>query len=287
MRRTPATYYVLALPAVILFFIFHTFPALQGVMYSFTDSKGFGAWEFIGFENYKGLFKDPLVLHSYKFTIGVALVATVLTNIISLAVAVGLNATNKLKNFLRGIYFLPAVMAMLVIGYIFNFIFANAVPEFGKVMGIDVLSRNILGNPSLAWIGVVVVTVWQGMATTIVIYLAGLQTVPEEVSEAAELDGATGWQQFWRITFPLLAPFFTVNMVLSLKNYLMIFDQVVALTMGGPGTSTMSISYLIYRNGFQGGQFAYQSANAVIYFLVIAFISILQLRLLRSREVDA
>jgi raffinose/stachyose/melibiose transport system permease protein len=154
-------------------------------------------------------------------------------------------------------------------------------------MGNETLSKNILGNPSLAWIGIVVVTVWHACATTIVIYMAGLQTVPEDVVEAANIDGANAWQRFWKITFPLLAPFFTINMVLSLKNFLMIFDQVVALTGGGPGTSTMSISFLIYRNGFTGGQFAYQSANAVIYFIIIALLSVTQLRALRNREVSA
>ena len=100
------------------------------------------------------------------------------------------------------------------------------------------------------------------------------------------LDGANRWQQFWKITFPVIAPFFTINMVLAMKNSLMVFDQIVAMTGGGPGTSTMSISYLIYTGGFTGGEFAFQSANAVIYFIVIMFISIFQLKVLQKREMD-
>lgn len=287
MRHNARVYYWFALPAVAVFFVFHTFPALQGVFYSFTDSRGFGNWNFVGFENYARLFTDPLIRQTYGFTFGVAIVATILTNVIALAIAVGLTAVSGVRNFLRGIYFIPAVIATLVISYVFNFLFAFAIPDLGKAMGSDALSKNILGNPSLAWIGVVVVVVWQGCAQTIVIYMAGIQTVPVDVQEAAVIDGAGSWTRFWRVTFPLLAPFFTINMVLSLKNYLMIFDQIVGLTGGGPGTSTTSISFLIYKNGFAGGQFAYQSANAVIYFLVISLVSVLQIGLLRKREVSA
>uniref|UniRef100_UPI002FC7F46D carbohydrate ABC transporter permease n=1 Tax=Halalkalibacter lacteus TaxID=3090663 RepID=UPI002FC7F46D len=104
--------------------------------------------------------------------------------------------------------------------------------------------------------------------------------------EASNLDGANKWQEFWKITFPLIAPFFTINMVLAMKNFLMVFDHIMALTGGGPGRSTESISLLIYRGGFQGGEFAYQSANAVIYFIIIVTISIIQIRFLQKREVQ-
>ena len=117
-------------------------------------------------------------------------------------------------------------------------------------------------------------------------YLAGLVTISEDLYEAASIDGAGVWTKFWRITFPLIAPFFTINMVLSLKNFLMVFDQIVALTGGGPGKSTESISLLIYRGGFEGGEFAYQSANAVIYFIVIIIFSVIQLKFLNKREVE-
>lgn len=287
MSRRLDPYWLMAIPAVVLFFAFHTLPALQGVFYSFTDSSGFGSWEFVGLDNYVRLLGDQKVRASYVFTLGFAVLTTILVNLVSLAVAVGLTANIRFRGFLRGVFFLPAVLATIVIGYVFNFLISSGVTEVGNALGIDALSRSILGNPSLAWVGVVLVAVWQSCATTIVIYMAGLQSVPEDMLEASRLDGAGSWKQFWHITFPLLAPFFTINMVLSLKNQLMVFDLIVALTGGGPGTSTQSISYLIYRDGFTGGQFAYQSANAVIYFLVIALLSLVQLRALRSREVSA
>ena len=112
------------------------------------------------------------------------------------------------------------------------------------------------------------------------------QTIPTQLYEASGLDGANKWQEFWKITFPLIAPFFTINMVLAMKNALMVFDLIVALTNGGPGRATQSTSHLIYTGGFEGGEFAYQSANSVIYFIVIAVISIVQIRYLQRRETD-
>ena len=208
-----------------------------------------------------------------------------LVNIFSLLVAMGLNAKIKFQKTLRALYFLPFILSILIVGFIFNFIFTHFLPTIGSSLGIEFLSRNILGDPNLAWVGIVIVAVWQAIAFNTILYLAGLVTITEDLYEAASIDGAGVWTKFWKITFPLIAPFFTINMVLAMKNFLMVFDQIIALTGGGPGTSTESISLLIYRGGFEGGQFAYQSANAVIYFVVIVVISIFQLRVLEKREV--
>lgn len=280
-------YWIMAGPAIVLFFVFSTLPALTGVFYSFTDYTGFGDWDFVGPDNYLALLSDDGVVESYRFTIGFAVLATLLINVLSLALGVGLSRSIRFRGFLRSVFFLPAVLSTIVIGYVFNFLFSQGLTEVGQELGIEALSKSILGDSRLAWIGLVIVAVWQGCATTTLIYLAGIQSVPGELMEASRLDGANGWQQFWHVTFPLLAPFLTVNLVLSLKNQLMIFDLVVALTGGGPGTSTRSISYLIYRNGFGGGEFGYQSANAVVYFIVLAVLSFAQLRLLKRREVSA
>ena len=117
-----------------------------------------------------------------------------------------------------------------------------------------------------------------------IIYISGLQTVPEDVYEAGSIDGATGWKKFKNLTFPLIIPFFSINMVLCMKNFLMVFDQIMALTKGGPSQSTESISYLIYQNGINGGQFGFQIANAVVFFVVIVTISVLQLRFTGKKE---
>lgn len=276
-------FYAMVIPLAICFFIFHTVPFLQGIFYSFTNWRGYGDWNFVGLNNYLHMFKDLDIANSYLFTFKFAIVTTILVNVIGLAIALGLNAKIKFRNFLKAVYFMPYILGTLIVGYVFNFIFAHLVPEFGIAAGIEALSVNILGTEH-AWIGIVVVTVWQSLAFNTLIYLSGLQTIDRDIYEAAELDGARGLTLFRKVTFPLLAPFFTINMVLSAKGFLMAFDQIVAMTNGGPGTTTTSISLLIYKKGFTGGQFAYQSANSVILFLVVIAISIFQLRVLEKRE---
>lgn len=287
MKSKDIAFYVMALPAVFLFAVFHTFPALQGVYYSFTNWDGLGfTYDFVGLKNYINLFKDENILNSYLFTFKFAIISTILVNILSLLIAMGLNARIKFKNFFRAVYFLPNVLGVLIVGFIFNYIFANVVPQLGDKLNIGFMSTNILGSENLAWIGIVIVGVWQACALNVILYLSGLQTVPTELYEASSLDGANKWQEFWKITFPMIAPFFTINMVLAMKNFLMVFDQVIALTGGGPGRSTEAISLLIYKGGFQGGEFAYQAANSVVYFIVIMLISIFQIKVLQRREMD-
>lgn len=281
-RISPA-FYFMVIPLTVLFFLFHTIPFLQGIFYSFTNWKGYGDWDFIGAGNYMQLLKDPLIRETYWFTMKFALFATAFVNLLSLLLACGLNSKIKGRNLLKAVYFLPYMLGTLIIGFVFNFIFGNVIPDFGTLIGSELLSKNILGTNN-AWIGVLFVTVWQSMAFNTMIYLSGLQTVDQDVYEAAAIDGAVGMRRFFSITFPLIAPFFTINMVLSAKNFLMVFDQIMAMTGGGPGTSTTSISILIYKRGFDGGQFAYQSANAVVLFLIIASISVFQLKVLEKRE---
>jgi raffinose/stachyose/melibiose transport system permease protein len=285
-RRLPVAFYLMVLPALALFIIFHTIPVLQGVYYSFTDSPGYGPSTFVGLRNYVALFTDPRVLHAYWFTFLIAGVATVLVNIVSLAIAMGLNSRIKFKNTLRGVYFIPNVLAILVVGYIFNYLFSNSLPALGAKLGVDWLATSLLTSTSTAWIGIVTLAVWQAAAFNIIIYIAGLQTVPAELYEACALDGASAWRRFRSITFPMIAGFFTINMVLSLKSFLQVFDHIVALTGGGPGTDTESVALLIYKGGFQGGEYGYQSANSVIFFIVIVAFSIVQLNVLRRREVS-
>ena len=272
------------IPMLLLFFTFHTFSFLKGIFYSFTDWKGYGTWDFVGIANYLKLWGDEAIGDAYKFTFKYAVCATILVNVISLLLALALNAKIRCKNALKAIYFLPYMLSALIVSFVFNFIFSNVLPDLGQKLGIGFLSTNILGQENLAWIGILVVGVWQAVAFNTIIYMSGLQTVDTDIYEASSIDGAGKWTTFWKMTFPLIAPFFTINMVLCVKNFLMVFDQIIAMTNGGPGTSTQSISVLIYKQGFSGAQYAYQSANAVIFFIVIAVISLFQTKVLEKRE---
>ncbi|MFA9458427.1 carbohydrate ABC transporter permease [Halalkalibacter sp. AB-rgal2] len=286
IKKKPSVYFFMVIPALLLFFSFHTLPVLQGIFYSFTNYRGYGNWDFVGFRNYMNVFSDSRIYNAYFFTFKFAIVSTILVNIISLIIALGLNAKIKFHKTLRGIYFMPNILSILIVGFIFNFIFAVFIPNIAENLGITALTTSILGSRDHAWIAIVIVAVWQAAAFNTILYLAGLSTIQQDLYEAASLDGANSWMKFWKVTFPLIAPFFTINMVLAMKNFLMVFDHVVALTGGGPGRSTQSISLLIYEDGFSGGQFALQSANAVIYFIIIVTISIIQIRVLQKREVQ-
>lgn len=278
------TYMLITIPILALFVCFNTVPLIRGVIYSFTNFKGFGDYDWVGLRNYMDLFTDPRIGNSYLFTIKLAIVATIVTNVISLILALGLNSKIKGKTFLRAAYFVPNVLGALVVGYIFQYIFTYILPELGKMIGSETLSASLLSNTNLAWIAIVVVCAWQNIAMNTIIYISGLQTVPEDVYEAGDLDGATGWKKFRYLTFPLIIPFFTINMVLCVKNFLMVFDQIMAMTQGGPAQSTESISYLIYQNGMEGGSFGYQSANAVVFFIVIVAISVAQMSISGRKE---
>ena len=278
------TFMLITIPVVVLFFFFNTFPLLRGVYYSFTNFKGYGSYDFVGLRNYIDLFGDARVGNSYLFTVKYAVVCTIIVNVISLLLALGLNSKIKGKSVLRGIYFIPNILGGLVVGYIFSFFFTYILPYAGQALGIEALSSSMLSSESTAWFAIVLVGAWQSIAMNTIIYISGLQTVPEDVYEAGSIDGATGWKKFKNLTFPLIIPFFSINMVLCMKNFLMVFDQIMALTKGGPSQSTESISYLIYQNGINGGQFGFQSANAVVFFVVIVTVSVLQQRFTGKKE---
>lgn len=284
MTNRDLTFLLITIPVVLLFFCFNTLPLIKGFMYSFTNFKGYGSYDIVGLRNYIDLFTDERVINSYIFTFKYAIVCTILVNIVSLILALGLNSKIKGKSALRGIYFIPNILGGLVVGYIFSFFFTYILPAIGQSLGIEALSSSFLSSTSKAWIAIVIVGAWQSIAMNTIIYISGLQTVPEDVYEAGSIDGVSGWKKFKTLTFPLIMPFFTINMVLCMKNFLMVFDQIMSLTKGGPSQSTESISYLIYQNGMSGGQFGFQSANAFVFFVVIVAISVFQMGFLGKKE---
>lgn len=284
MNNRDKTFWAVIIPVLVLFFAFNTLPMIKGMIYSFTNYRGYGSYDNVGLRNYIDLFTDARVGKSYLFTFKYALAGTVLVNVLSLVMALGLNSCIRFKSALRGIYFVPNILGGLVIGYIFSFIFTYILPAVGTAWNIGWMKNSILASERYAWIGVLVVGVWQAVAMNTIIYISGLQTVPQEVYEASMLDGAGKWKEFWSVTFPLVMPFVTINLVLSTKNLLMVFDQIMSLTKGGPAQSTESISFLIYKNGMDGGQFGFQSANAVLFFFVIVAISIFQMTIMNKKE---
>src|SRR5690606_28174469 len=255
-----------------------TVPAVTGIVFSFTDSIGIGTWSFNGLTNYIAMMSDPAILQSYLFTSGFAIATVVVVNVIAFLLAIGLTSRIRFRTALRTIFVIPMVISGIIIAYVFTFLFSNSVPAAGNVLGIGWLKESLLANPDLAWIAIVAVTAWQAIPGTLLIYIAGLLSVPGDVYEAADIDGASRAQQLFRITLPLVAGYVVINMILGFKNFLNAYDIIVGLTNGGPGTATRSVAMTIIA-GFNGGDYSYQMANATIFFIVAVLISLLQLSL--------
>ena len=201
MSNRDKTFWAVVIPVVVLFFAFNTLPMIKGVIYSFTNYKGYGSYDYVGLRNYTDLFTDARVGKSYLFTFKYAIAGTVLVNVLSLVMAVALNSNIRGKSALRGVYFVPNILGGLVIGYIFSFIFTYILPVVGNTFNIGFLQNSILASEKYAWIGVLIVGVWQAVAMNTIIYISGLQTVPEDVYEASMLDGAGKWNSSGRLHF--------------------------------------------------------------------------------------
>ncbi|MET3367900.1 UNVERIFIED_CONTAM: raffinose/stachyose/melibiose transport system permease protein [Jeotgalibacillus campisalis] len=282
-RRVEPIFYLFLVPSLILFTLAITIPGIMGIFFSFTNSIGIGDWEFIGLTNYIAIFSDPAILQSYLFTFGFSIVTVIAVNVIAFLLAVGLTARIRMKSALRTIFVIPMVVSGIIIAYVFNFLFSNSLPSLGAAAGIPWLESSLLANPDLAWIAIVLVTAWQAVPGALLIYIAGLVAVPGDVYEAAEIDGASKFQQLLKITLPLVAGYVVINIILGFKGFLNAYDIIVGLTNGGPGTSTRSIAMTVI-SGFNGGDYAYQMANATIFFVVAILISLVQLSLTRGRN---
>ena len=278
--------FIFTVPATVLYCIFFIYPIAIGIMYSFTDWNGLAKdFKFIGFANYIEAFTNKRFQNAVLFNIKFTILAVILVVGISLILALIFNSDIRLKSFFRGIFFFPAVLGMLVVGLIFNEIFYRVVPVIGKAMNISWLSTNILASKSTAMYGVLIVHVWLAVAMATVMLLAGLQSTPMELYEAAELDGANKWQRFRYITMPFLLPVLSVVLILQIKNGLTVYDIIVALTNGGPGGATESLSILIYNHGFKEVKFSYAIAEAIILTIVICAISFVQTSISNKKKV--
>ncbi|MGO4144105.1 carbohydrate ABC transporter permease [Paenarthrobacter sp. YAF11_1] len=282
-RRVEPIFYLFLVPSLVLFTLAITVPGIIGIFFSFTDSIGIGDWEFVGLTNYIAIFSDPAILQSYLFTFGFSIVTVIAVNVVAFLLAVGLTSRIRMKSALRTIFVIPMVVSGIIIAYVFNFLFSNSLPSLGAAAGIPWLESSLLANPDLAWVAIVLVTAWQAVPGALLIYIAGLVAVPGDVYEAAEIDGASKFQQLVKITLPLVSGYVVINIILGFKGFLNAYDIIVGLTNGGPGTSTRSIAMTVI-SGFNGGDYAYQMANATIFFVVAIVISLVQLSLTRGRN---
>ncbi|MFE4328845.1 carbohydrate ABC transporter permease [Streptomyces sp. NPDC056831] len=278
-------------PALVVYGVVVLYPSLAGVLYAFTDWSGIGGFSFTGPDNFRALLDDSRALESVSNTLLLTVAVVVVQNGVGLLLALGVHAGIKSRALLRLIFFAPAVVSPVMVAILWKYIYN---PENGAglngvlgAVGLGGLRQDWLGNPSLALWSVAAMVVWQYAGYSMVVFLAGLQGVPAELHEAARIDGAGSWQRFRYVTWPLLAPALTINLMLSTIGGLKLFDQVYAATNGGPGTSSETLSTVLYKEAFVYGKFGYSTAVALVLALFVAAVSLVQLRCLRAREVTA
>ena len=278
--------YLFVLVPIALQLIFFYAPMAQGFYYSFTNWTGLtNNYDLIGFQNYQAIISDQRFMKSVSFTVIFTIGLIVGEVLIGIMVARFLNRKIKGVGFFRTAYFFPAVLSTVTLGLIFKQVFNYGLPQLGEKLGIGFLEQNLIANEKTVFWGVLFVALWQGVAMPIVIFLAGLQSIPEEILEAASIDGATNRQKFRHIELPYLLPSLSMVFIMALKSGLTAFDLIFALTGGGPSDKTTTLGLLVYNYAFKSNQYGYANAIAVVLFLVIAVISIIQIRLSKRFEV--
>jgi len=288
-RKKMVGHFLLTLPALFVFLMIVYYPFINSVIYSFTDWSGMSLnMNFIGFENYAGLPGDKLINAGILNTLLIALYAVIIQNALSLLLALALDGKLRLKGYYKAVFYIPCLFSILIVSPIFGNIFQysglfNAL--IGQI-GLSHLAEDWFGTIRTALPMLMLTNGWQWIGFGSVIYLAGLQSIPTDYYEAGYIDGATRLQAFFRITFPMLMPSVTILTFLNLVNGLKTFELPFVLTNGGPGYATETIATVIYGLGFKQGKMGYASAVSVVFFCVIAVVSIIQLGLTRNREVE-
>ena len=282
--------YVFLIPALAFFLVLWIYPVLQLFYYSITNFNGINYdFDFVGLKNYQKIFENGTLVNSIRNTLLYACVTVVLSNLIGLAVAIALNTKIRMKGFFRTASYFPALFSAIVVGFIWSYVYmptsgmiANLVTLFGG----NGAAFNPLGNYRIALFAIAIVEVWKGFGSTMIIYLAGLQTVDESVLEAGRIDGCNEWQLTKFVKLPMIASTITINIILSVINGLKAFDYAFIMTNGGPGKSTKTRMFQIYEIAFTDQKMGRASAFSVVSFFVIIAITIVMLIIMNKREVE-
>ncbi len=286
---TKRMYYFL-IPALALFLTFWIYPVLQLFYYSITDFNGIDYnFDFVGMKNYAKVLTNGTLVNSMKNTLVYAVVTVCLSNFIGLSVAMILNTKIKLKGLFRTCSYFPALFSAIVVGFIWSYVYmpgAGMIASLVSMLGGNGTAFNPLGNYHTALFAIAMVEIWKGFGTTMIIYLAGLQTVDESLIEAAGIDGCTQWQQIRYVKLPLISSTITINVILSVIAGLKAFDYSFIMTNGGPGKSTKTLMFQVYETAFMDQKMGRASAFSVLAFAFIILITVLMLIYMNKKEVE-
>lgn len=277
-------------PAFVLYVLFIIVPTIGSFYYSFTSWDGISpVIHFIGLANYKEIFTSARFGNALRNTVILTLFISILENGFALGLALLVDNVRWGKNFFRSAFYIPVLISGIVSGFIWKIMYNynfGSINSMLKAIGLGNYRQDWLGNPSLTLIMVGVVLVWKGAGYYMIIYLAALQSVSTDIIEAAKIDGASPWQNFRRITIPMISGAFTINFTLSLISGLKVFDQIAVMTDGGPGFTTETLVYLLYKAGFNEGRQGFGTAVGVVLLFIILILNAIQQKFLKSREVQ-
>lgn len=283
--RREMWYVLFLVPGFVLFTLAVFVPLTVGARYSFTSWDGVSQKAaYVGWQNYTHAFHDSDMWTALGNTFKYAIILTLLVNVVSLLFALLLDTYLPLRNWFRTVFFLPSVISVVLGGFVWSYNYSQGFPKLLAYLGLDISSP--LGNPDYAMFGLIAVAVWQGIGSPMIIYIAGLQSIPGELLESARIDGAGTFRTFRNITLPLLAPSVTINLLLVLTGSLKVFDLVYVTTNGGPGFATEVISTFIYKSAFSSFKAGYGMALSMIFFVVLVIVTVVQVSIFRRREVD-
>lgn len=287
MKKSKWGFWAFVGPALFAFAIVQIIPMIMGIYYSFTNWSGVGSQkDFVGLKNYITVFtNDSKFFHAFGFTFAFAICAVIGINVIGFALALLVTQKFRGANLMRGVFFMPNLIGGILLGFTWQFIFVQVFAAIGKKFGIAWM-LGWLSNMQTGFIGLLIVEIWQLSGYMMIIYIAQLQSIPDSVLEAASLDGAVGFTRLRTIVMPLMMPAFTIGLFLSISNTFKLFDQNVALTNGGPANSTQMIALNIYTTAFAEGNFGLAQSKAVIFMIIVAIISMVQLSVTKSKEVE-
>lgn len=281
--------FVLFLIPALLFFINTVIvPFIIGTVYSFTDWDGFSfaGSKFVGLKYYARAFTDSQFLSSLLLTFKYSLVLVVLVNVIGFMLALIVTRKARSSTVLRGIFFMPNLIGGLILGFIWQFIFSKLFVQLGELFHLQNVFYNWLIKPDTAFLSLIIVAVWQMAGYVMIIYIAGLQSIPGDIVEAAEIDGAGPFQRLRKIIVPLMMPSFTVSLFIVLSNSFKQYDTNLSLTNGGPYNTTQLVAMNIYQTAFNHNDYVLAQAKSMIFFLIIMIITIIQVRLTSRKEVE-
>lgn len=287
-KATIGWYILFTAPLLFVFTTVVIIPFIIGIGYSFFSWDGLplNPKIFVGLDNYVRLFSDSRFTSSAGHTIIFTFLAIILINVLGLGFALMVTTKLKVRNIARTMLFMPYLIGGLILGYIWKFVFTDALAAIGERTGLTGIFFNWLLNPTYALAALVIVATWQMAGYIMIIYITGIQGIPEEVLEAAQVDGAGFWQTLLKIKFPLIMPAFTVSLFMTLSNSFKIFDVNLSLTGGGPSNATEMFAMNIYNEIFSLNNYGYGQAKAIVFFLIVASITLVQVSITKKREVS-